>query len=823
LLTSTFQDIRYGLKLHWKEKGFTVTALLTLALCIGANTTIFSVIDAVLLKPLPFEANDRLVEVHNSYPNAGAPVASAASGDYFFRRERIDAFEAIGMFHGWAHTVGEAGSPEQVNTMRVTPSFLPMLGVQPVLGRQFSDEEMDPGNEFKVILGYGCWQDRFHGASDVLGREMRIDGRSYTIVGVLPEDFRIFEERDVLFYVPIPIDLDDRGLESLHSNNYQMWARLRPGATVDLARNQIDALNTSLTEQSPIPNGKQILDDAGFHTEVHPLQAWLIREFRPMLIMLWAGVLFVLLIGTLNIANLMLARANTRLRELATRAALGAGRLRLSRQLLTESVTLAVLGGGLGLALAAVGLRFMETLGANDLPRSARIVLDGRVLGFTLLMALVVGVLFGLLPLWQVFRTDLTSVFRQEGRTGTSGRGAVLLRSLLVGSQVAVAFLLLIGAGLMFSSFRQVLRVEPGFEPAQLLTGRLMLPSTRYADADSRRQFAARVLEEVRALPGVERAALTDLLPFTSDNSSSVIVPEGYEIRPGESILSPYRTSASADYFEALGIPLREGRTFEPGDQVGSEPVIVIDEWLAQRYWPDGDALGKRMYQGVPGMPVTEIVYLTIVGVVGTVRVNDLTESVGQGPGAYYFDIPQRAPGFLNLVVKTRTEPATLTNAVRERITSVDPDLPIFDVETMQARIEDSLRARRSPMMLLGVFALLALFLAAVGIYGVLAYVVTQRTREIGIRMALGSGPDRLFRMVLGQGIRVLLAGMVVGLGGALALSRLLRSQLYGVEPTAPGVYLVVAVVLGLVALLACALPARRATRIDPVKALMTE
>jgi predicted permease len=822
-METLLQDLKFGVKLLWKEKVLSLTVLLTLAVCIGANTTIFSVINTVMLEPLPFHEPDQLVRVSNSYPNAGAERASNSAPDFFYRREHVRAFEEVAEYQYWGHTVGESGSTERARTMRVTPSLFPLLRVQPLIGRNFSEEEMDLGNEEVVILSYGFWQERFGGDPGVLAQDLRIDGRPYTIVGVLPEDFSFLGQRESRFYVPIPFTPEDRTPEQLHNNNYEMIARLRPGATIEQSVRQIEALDRGLMDEFPVPNARQILEDAGYHAQVHNLQDDLLRDVRPTFFMLWAGVAFVLLIGCLNIANLMLARSNVRMRELATRIALGANRARLSRQLLTEAVLIAVLGGLLGLALGAAGLRLIETMGVEDLPRGTQVAIDGSVVLFTFLVAIAAGIFFGTIPLLHMFRTDLNAVFRAESRTGTASRRAVLVRSALVTGQVAVAFILLIGAGLMFASLRAVLNVDPGFQPNSVLTGFVSLPESRYPDSAARRQFTDELLRQVRALPGVTAASVTSQVPFGGGSSSTVILPEGYVPRPGESLLAPFRTVAGPGYFEAMQIPLVAGRYFDERDTEDAQQVIIIDQWLARRYFADENPVGKRMLYGtLPGMEENEEDYLyTIIGVVGDIKHNDLTES--EHVGAYYFTYRQRPRAFLTLVARTAVEPVTLTAPIRQVVSRIDPDLPFYYPETMEHRVAESLVSRRTPMLLLVVFAGVALILAAVGIYGVLAYSVTQRTRELGIRVALGGSPQQVFRLVISQGLRVLGLGLVIGLLGSLLLIRLIQALLYGVQPADPAVLGAVVLTLALCGIGACLLPARRATRIDPVVALNTE
>ncbi|MFC1540103.1 ABC transporter permease [Gemmatimonadota bacterium] len=821
-MESLLQDLKYGLKLLWKEKGFTVTALLTLAVCIGANSTIFSVINTVILRPLPYDDPGRLVMTFNNYPGAGAgDLGAVAGGDYFFRRDGIEAFAECGLFDVDGSTLGDENGTEQVTSMRVTPSFLPMLGVEPAIGRHFTEEEMVPGNELKAIITHTFWQDRFSGSPDILDQELRIDGRTFTIIGVLPEDFQLWKRADTRFFLPIAFSEEARGLNSLHNNSFEMLARLAPDATIEQAVSQLAALNQILTEQSPIPNAIQLLEDAGFHTQVHDLQRFLVRDIRDSFYMLWVGVFLVLLIGCVNIANLLFTRSNTRMGELATRFALGADRKRLARQLISESVLLSVIGGVLGIGVALLGMKFLTVLGADQVPRGTEIGLDGSVLLFTFLLAVAAGVLFGAIPLFRIFKLDLSSVFRQEGRTITGGKRTSLLRNSLVILQVAVAFVLLIGASLLFSSFRQVLKIDPGFETDSILTGYISLPGSRYEDAAARRQFIDQLLAEVRALPGVTEAAVITGLPFTGPNSSSVIMPEGYQPQPGESVLAPSSRWTGPGYFQTMGIPLLEGRYFEESDTEGTEQALIIDEWLARRYWPDSSPIGQRMFQGVPGMEPDEDQMWRIIGVVGEVKQNELTDD--ETMGAYYFSYKQAPRGFFTLVTRTAVEPASMTEPIRQKITDLDVELPFFGVETMEDLIGDSLQARRSPMILLVVFAGVALFLAAVGIYGILAYSVNQRTRELGIMLALGSSGQRVFRNVVLQGFGMIGIGLALGAGGTLLLVQLIRSQLYGISPVYPAAYIAVCVMLFAVALVACSIPARRATRIDPMTALRWE
>jgi predicted permease len=822
-MTQLLADLRRSLRVLLNERTFSATVLLTLALCLGANVAIYSVVHAVLLEPLPFEEPDRLVVVSNAYPAAGVPRAANGVVDFFERRENVAAFAEVAIYQGGGNTIGESGSTERVTSLRVSPSFFPLLGVQAALGRTFLEEEMEVGNHLKVVLTHAAWQEYYGGSADAVGRDMRIDGRPYTVVGVLDEDFVMPDRADVRLYLPLAFEPEARRLDNWHSNSFQMLARLAPGASAEQALAQNLALNDALIDQWNQPNARQLLTDAGYTTIVVPAADDMVRDIRPVLYMLWAGVAFVLLIGCVNIANLMLARAQTRLTDVATRLALGASRSRVAGAVFTESIVLSVLGGVLGLAVGAAGLLWLERVGATDLPRGTEIGIDIPVVLFALGLAVATGAIFGAIPMASVMRGDLSPVFRGGGRTGTASRRAVAVRSGLVVSQVGLAFVMLVGAGLMLASFRSALSVDPGFEPEGVLTGFLSLPSARYEDGDARRRFWDELLAEVRSLPGVAAASVTTQLPFTGESSASLILPEGYVLAPGESLLAPFQTIAGPGYFEALGVEVLQGRAFQESDEPGVPRVVIIDEWLANRYWPEGGAVGDRMVFGVvPGTDsIPDESLYTVVGIVETVKQNDLTTPASEHVGAYYFTYRQQPPAFVTLTVRTTTEDApAVTPEIRSTLARLDAELPFFGVETMEARIDESLTRRRVPLVLLGVFAAVALFLAVVGIYGALAYNVSQRTREIGIRMAMGSDPGDVFRGVVARGLGVTAAGLVLGGAAAYFLTRLIESLLFGVAATDVRVIAGVALLLAAVAAAACTIPARRATRVNPVEAL---
>jgi predicted permease len=811
------QDIRFGWKLLVKDRGFLAASLLTLALCIGANTAIFSVIHSVLLRPLPYEQSDRLVVLYNSYPNAGAPRAATPVPDYFDRQREVDAFESVALVRPRGVTVGEAGSPERVLALGVTPSFFGLLRVSPASGRTFTEEEGQLGNERRVLLSHALWQEQYGGREGVIGTDMRVDGVAHTIVGILPEAFR-FHDPDVRLLTPLAFTDEQKSDDSRHSNNHEMIARLREGTSVAMAQAQVDALNERNNDR--FPQFKGILESAGFRTVVKGYKEELTSDIGGTLYLLQGGVLVVLLIGCVNIANLVLVRSTVRSRELATRFALGAGRWRMVRQLLTESTLLAVAGGVLGIGAGYGGLRLLTTLGADQLPRAEEIGIHAPALLATALLSLAAGALFGTIPVARLFRADLSTVFRQESRSGTASRTALFARGTLVVTQVSLAFALLIGAGLLLVSFSRKLSVDPGFEPENVVTASISLPISRYPDATPG-AFVGSLLERVRGIPGVAAAGVTTVIPFGDDYEASVITPEGHVSRPGESPLSSFNSTITPGYFEAMRIPVLRGRDFDVRDTQGAAPVAIIDEWLANRYWPGQDPIGKRLYEGVPEMD-EEPEYRTIVGVVKEIRISSLGGGTDQ-VGHYYFPHDQRPEGQFYLAIRAVRDPLALIAALRAEVTALDPNLPVYAVHTMTDRIGASLLTDRASMTLIVIFAGVALLLASIGIYGVLAYSVALRTREIGIRVALGSRAPEIFRLVLAQGLRLLGSGLAIGLLGSLLLSRALRGMLFGVGPNDPMVFGGVVAILGLVAVVACVIPASRATRIDPARALTFE
>ncbi len=819
------QDLKFAVRLLWRDRAFALTTLLTLAVCIGANAAIFAIINSVLLRPLPVPHPEQLVRIFNSYPRAGVERASNGVPDYYDRLREVDVFEEQALYNTRGMTIGgtsggTGGDPQRITGMIARPSLLRMLHVQPLRGRIFAEDEGERGRDRQVILTYALWQQLYAMNETAVGSSLRINGEPYAIVGVLPKDFQ-FVEPDVRLWVPLSFSAEEKSDDSRHSNNWSMIGRLKPGASVNQAQQQIDALNARNMER--FPHFKEILINAGFRTVATSFQDDLVREVRSTLLLLWGGVLFVLLIGAVNITNLVLVRSSARMKEMATRLALGAGLSTLGRQIMTETILLTLLGGFSGLVLGYWSLTMLTGLGIADLPRGSEIRMDMTVVFFTIGLALVVGLFVGLAPVLNMRHLNLSQAFREESRSGTSSRSARLVRRALVASQVAFAFMLLIGAGLLLASFKRVLAVDPGFKPDQVLTARVSPPTSRYKGDAEVRTFDTRLLERLRALPGVQHAGLTSDIPFGGDYSDSVILAEGYQMAPGESLISPYRISVAPGYFESMGMPAVAGRLFTDSDTETAPGVVIIDQKLARRFWGAASPVGRRMFKPdnpkdltTPG-PKTR--WYTVVGVVPEIRISGFV-AADDRVGAYYFPLAQEVDRGVTLTIKTAADPMAMTPLVRRELAAIDPELPLYSVMSMRDRMDQSLVDRRTPMLLAVMFAGVALFLAALGIYGVLAYQVSQRKREIGIRMALGSDAARIFRMVLGEGMVLLAAGFAAGLALAVAIRGALQTQLYGVGALDPTVLGTVALVLGAAAIIACIVPARRASRIDPIVAL---
>ena len=815
------RDLRVAARVLARDPAFSLTAASTLAVCIGANAALFTVVHHVLLRPLPVPEPSRILLMSNLYPKAGA-TDSSNSGvpDYYDRLKAVTVLESQAMFQSRSVSIGHEGLPVRLQIVDATPSYFRVMGVAPALGRVFTDDEGEVGNDKRVVLSDALWHRQFAGDPGVVGRDVRLNGQPYTIVGVMPRSFQGLDP-EVMAWRALAFPAEQRSDEHRHSNNYWNVGRLKPGATLAQAQAQVDALNAANLER--FPKYRELLINAGFRTQVVGLQDHLVRFVKPTLYLLWGGALFVLLIGCVNVANLALVRARSRLKELATRLALGAGRGQVARQLIAESLALTLVAAGAGLLLAMAALRALAALDLQGLPFGSDIHLDAVAVAYSLAISLAIGIVLGLVPVAAVLHANLSIVLRDAGRGSSVGRGGRLVRRTLAITQVAFTFVLVVGAGLLLASFRRVAAVDPGFVSDRVLTASVMLPRNRYDDDAKRRAFTDEALRRVRALPGVVAAGATDTIPFGGSNSDSVILAEGYQMKPGESVISPSQVTVSPGYFEATGVRLAKGRFFQESDAGGQRPVIIVDEKLARRFWPDQDPIGRRMFMPTDINNLVAVtdktVFLDVVGVIKDVKLRDIAEGE-KGVGAYYFPMSQNTSSFLTFAVKTSAAPETVAGGLRSTMAALDPELPLFDVRTLAQRTETALAARRSSAMLSLTFGLVALLLSAVGVYGVLAYLVNQRTREIGIRMALGSSPLGIFDLVLREGLLLVGLGFTLGGIGTALLKRSLESQLFDVRVTDPLVLTTAAAVLGTVALVACALPARRAAAIDPAIAL---
>ena len=818
------QDLRFAGRVLWKDRSFSLTTIATLALCLAANVAIFAVVNGVLFKPLPFSEPDRLIRIFNRYPGAGVDTQGANGvPDYFDRKRDMAALEETGLFRESGVTVSGSGlgEAERIQAMFVTPSFFTVLRQQPARGQLFTEAQGELGQEKVVVLTHGLWQRLFGGRDDAIGQDLRLGGEPYKVVGVLPAGF-VFLNPEIQLFRPAAFTVRDKSDDSRHSNNWQQFARLKPGASIEQAQSQLDAINAANLVR--FPAWREILKNARFRSDAEDFQTNLVGERKSTLTMLWGGAIFVLLIGCVNVANLVLVRSTSRIRELATRHAMGATFGRLSRQALTESMVLSIAGGVTGIGLAWWALRAAPFFGFDRLPSGVGLALDAPVVGFALLLISAVGIGVGLIPVVAMRRANMAQVIREEGRSGTQGRGPRLMRRVLVTGQVAFALMLLIGAGVLLASFERVLTINPGFRAANVLTGTISMPASRYKDDAALRTTTDRILERLRAVPGVEGVGFTTTLPFSGSYSDSVILAEGYQMQPGESLISPSQVVASEGYFEAMGATLIAGRFFNRDDAEKRPRVLVIDNRLAQRLWPNGEALGKRMYfpadiSNIMAKPTDEQL-MTIVGIIEAMRLRGLVDGAAQKTGAYYSSMRQSAARTVGVAIRTTQAPETVTASIRREIGQIDPEMPFYGVRTMEDRLSTALMDRRTPMLLATGFAVVALFLAAIGIYGVLAYQVSQRRREIGIRMALGAASGSIFNLVLREGTMIVGLGAVLGLAGAFLLRQTLQAQLYETGAMDPRVVAAVAGVLITVALIACVLPARRAAKTDPLVAL---
>ena len=806
------QDLRFGFRMLLKNPGFTTIAILALTLGIGANTAIFSVVNAILLRPLPFKDPDRLVTVTHLYPklNLIAPVSAPGFLNY---RDRGNVLESATVSIEVSFNLTDHGEPERIQARRVTASFFPTLGVEAALGRVFLAEEDQPGKNRVVVLSHGLWQRRFGGAANILGQSLTLDGESYVVIGVAPENFLLFKGDELW----APLGLTPEQTAQNQTREYLvMIARLKPGVSFEQAQAAMNNVARQIIQETRLYS-----DDGSWGVGVKPLHKEFVDEIRPALLVLLGAVGFVLLIACANVANLLLARAAARRKEVAIRTALGANRWRLIRQLLTESVLLALVGGGLGLSLATWGVKLLVRLNENNIPRAQEIGVDTRVLAFALVISVLTGLLFGLAPALQSSKASLTETLKEGGRS-SGGAERARFRGMLVVSEIALALILLIGAGLLVKSFTRLLDVNPGFRTQNLLTMQIALSRNKYRDNNQIGAFYLQALEKVKALPGVQAAATVSSLPLSGAISSGFFGIEGRSVPPGMQGPHTDFRGVSHEYLQMMGVPLRRGRYFTDHDAPGTLNVVIIDDTLARRYWPDEDPIGKRVsYNNDPnGQPV----WREIVGVVGAIKHKGLDADYR---GTLYSPQIQVGGGAIrNLVARAASDPMTLVSAVRAAIQSVDKDQPIYQVRTMDEWVAESVAQKRFSTLLLGLFAAVAMILAAVGLYGVMSYAVTQRTHEIGVRMALGARRRDVVKMVVRQGMLMALGGVAIGLGASFAMAKLISgfsNLLFGVKATDTTIFLVIPLLLIGVAFVACYLPARRATRVEPLIALRGE
>ena len=804
MITTIQQDIKFAGRMLWKNKSVTFIAIIALALGIGANTAIFSVVNAVLLKPLPYRDADRLVWIWGNV-RGGSTRASVSPPDFFDYRAQNNSFEHLAASTSVSvpFNLTGAGEPERLNGSAVTTNYFQALGVEPALGRTFLAEEEQEGRNQVVVLSHGLWQRRFGSDTSLVGKTIILDGRGVTVVGVMPAGLQFPQtaQQWVPRFNPTHPEMQARAAHFLRP-----IGRLKPGVTLEQAQAEMDGIARRLEEQYPESNARWSL-------RLVPLQEQIAGNVRPTLLILLGAVGFVLLIACANVANLLLARAAARQKEIAIRTALGASRARIVRQLLTESLLLAVVGGLVGVVLALWSVDLLVSLSAGRVPRAGEIGIDAVVLGFTLGVSLLTGLVFGLVPALQASKPDFNESLKEGGKSATEGLRRNRIRSALVVAEVALALVLLVGAGLLVKSFIGLQRVSPGFDAENVLTMRIDLSRAKYATPEAAGNFYTQLQERVSALPGVEAVGMISELPLSGQPNDTYFTVEGRPAQEaGQRVTADYRR-INHDYFRAMTIPLLRGRYFSEQDFRQSAQVAIISETMAERFFPNEDPLGKRLLISAPEPTPYEI-----VGIVGDVRHRALDVEVYQ-----MMYVPTARRLSTNLVVRTATDPSTIASAVRNEVWAIDRDQPVSAVRTMGEVLSQSVAQQRFTTSLLGIFAAVAMILAAVGIYGVMAYSVTQRTREIGVRLALGAQTRDVFRLVVGQGMLLTIIGVAVGLVAAIFLTRLMESLLFGVSATDPTIFVAISFLLIAVALLACYVPARRATRVDPMEALRYE
>ncbi|HET6851494.1 MAG TPA: ABC transporter permease [Pyrinomonadaceae bacterium] len=808
LLADLLHDLRYAARMQRKNPAFTVIAVIALALGIGANTAIFSVVNTVLLRPLPYKDPERLVMVWEDASRHGYPRDTPAAANYVDWRDQSQVFEGMAAIADISFNLTGAGDPERLEGRRVSANLFPLLGVEPQIGRVFTAAEDQPGAQRVVLLSYRLWQRRFGGDPSIVGKALTINGESYIVVGVMPASFQ-FPTSDDEAWVPIAFTQQEASNRGRHY--LQIIARLKPGVPLAQAQSEMTTIATRLQQQYPQQN-------ADLGAVVQPLHEHLVGDIRPALLILLGAVGLVLLIACANVANLLLARAAVRQKEIAVRVALGAKRGRLIRQFLTESILLSTLGGIVGLGIAFGGLVLLKAFIPETISQAREISIDLKVLAFTFVVSVLTGVIFGLAPAIQALRFNQIETLKEGGRDAATGGSGKRLRSLLVMSEVAISLVLLIGAGLLINSFLRLRNVDPGFRSDNLLTMKIVLPEPKYAKFQQRAAFYTNLLQRVQSLAGVRSAAVTTNLPLYRQGNSTSINIEGRPAPPPGQELIVVTRIISPGYFDTMSIPVLKGRPLTDQDMETSPTAVVISETMARRFWPGEDPVGKRIAAWKVQTPED---WAQIVGVVKDVRQFELTAD--PKPQMY---LSYRQAGFFaprDLVVKTDVEPASMAETVRKAVWDIDKDQPVSNIRTMEEILAESIARQRFSMLLLAIFAGVALVLAGVGIYGVMSYSVAQRTHEIGIRMALGAQTGAVLKLAVGYGMKLVIIGIVVGLIAAFALTRLMATLLFGVTATDPATFTLISLLLIAVAALASYIPARRATKVNPIIALRYE
>ncbi len=805
------QDVRYGFRTLWKSPAFTLIAIAALALGIGANTVIFSVVNALLLRPLSFPHSEQLTAILVKDPDTGEHYSSYSYPNFQDIRDQNQVFEHVAASYMTTAFLRTGDEPERLRGTYASADLFPLLGVNPLVGRAFSMEEEKPGSEQVIVLSYDLWQRRFGGDPAIVGQQLFINDQSRTVLGVMPQGFKFpVGARQAEFWMPLASNLSEGARAARGAVFMQLIGRLKPGVTLEQAQAEMNAIASRLETQYPDAN-------TGLNIALLPSHERLVGKVRPALLVLLAAVAFVLLIACANVANLMLARATVRRKEVAIRTALGASRWRVVRQMLTESLLLSALGGAAGLLLAMWGMDLLVAVIPADIPRTGEIGLDKYVLLFTAVVTTLTGLIFGLVPALQASKTDLNETLKDGTRGMSGGMQRNRVRSALVITEIALSLVLLIGAGLLFQSFRRLLEVSPGFDADEVLTAEVTVSDKKYPEEAQRSAFYREALGRMQALPDVQAVGVIYPLPlggsfesFTFDIAGRPPFPPGEQPSSDRRVISP-------DYFKAMSIPVVRGRAFGEQDRRDAPPVVIINETFARRFFPGEDPVGKAIIPGEGGDPVTR----EIVGVVGDVRHAGLDE---ERTLEYYVPYEQADVDRLTVVARTASgNPVNVAAQLRGVVAAMDKEQPVYNIRPMAQLLDESVARRRFNMMLLGVFALLALLLASIGIYGVISYSVAQRTREIGIRIALGAQIGDVIKLILKQGLALALAGLAAGLLVAFFITKLMSSLLFGVGATDPVTFGAVALILLFVALLACYIPARRAANVDPNVALRYE